>query len=457
MALVFMTSCTHYQPLDLDASPAWPTSVTQLRTHLQAQAHPELPASWQAFTVQPEAGLNEIALLVLALANNPHLVAIQSQMLEARATLKQTGLLPDPQFSMGLDQPQSAQPPLQTAYSFSLGFDLQSLILHDARISSASEQARAAYLQTLWQEWQIIQQTRILYRRWNIQSLQVAHAHQQFLQTEMRWQDEKNALRQGNATLDQEGLSRASVLDAELAWLEAQRQQRATAHDIALLLGLDPQAKLTIIPPLGGIEQLLSAPLKEDELWQTALHRSITHRPDLLALQAGYMAQEGRVREQVLAQFPNFSISLNRLRDTGGIWSLGPVVNLNLPLLNRNQGNIDVARATRQRLKDEYHDQWLAAYGQIIKLMSDQRLLYAEYQAITAQSSDNHRLTQRMSKALASGDTDMLTFTTLRNSDVARQARKLTLEQTLLEQAVALDTLMGSFLITHPLHKERQP
>ena len=53
---------------------------------------------------------------------------------------------------------------------------------------------------------------------------------------------------------------------------------------------------------------------------------------------------------------------------------------------------------------------------------------------------------KKLSKALASGDVDMLTFTTLRTAYFSQQARALTLEQALLEQGVALETLTGVLL-----------
>jgi len=51
------------------------------------------------------------------------------------------------------------------------------------------------------------------------------------------------------------------------------------------------------------------------------------------------------------------------------------------------------------------------------------------------------------------GDIDMLTFTTIRSNYYAQQARLLNLEQTLLEQSVALDTLMATLPDAQPVNK----
>jgi len=54
---------------------------------------------------------------------------------------------------------------------------------------------------------------------------------------------------------------------------------------------------------------------------------------------------------------------------------------------------------------------------------------------------------QHMRKALTGGNVDMLTFTTLQNSQFSQRMKVLLLKQAVLEQAVALDTLLGSLLL----------
>jgi len=426
--------------VQLDAAAKRHTKVEQLK--VDASQHTELPRAWRSSSLNLSDGLNEAELVQLAVLNNPHLAAVQSRLKEANAQLVQAGLLPDPQLNLSADFPRGNDPTLVTAYGIGLGFDLQALITRGARQSAATKQARSVYLQVLWQEWQIIQQARMLYRRALMQQQQVALTHQQFSQTQTNWQLQQKALKRGNATLDAEGLARTAMMDSETAWFEARRQYSATMHKLTLLLGLSPQTMLRLSLPAQGIASLLNPPVSASAL-RELLHHIDHKRPDLLALKAGYAAQEARVREQILAQFPGFTIGANNLRDTGKIWTLGPFINLNLPLLNGNRGNIAIARATRSRLRAEYRDRLTAAEAEAHRLVSDQQLAFDELQALQDKLPELNVMMQQMHKALAGGNVDMLTFTTLQNSHFAQRMKVLRLEQAVLEQTVALDTLLG--------------
>jgi len=410
---------------------------------MDASTHAELPDVWKSSSVNTDDGLNEAEIVQLAVLNSPHLAAVQAMRLDAQAQLIQAGLLPDPQLNLSADIPRGNDPALVTAYGFGLGFDLQSLITRGARQRAATKQARTTYLQVLWQEWQIIQQARMLYRRALIQGQQLALSHAQFLQTQRSWQVQKNALDQGNATLDTEGLARTAMMDAQAAWFEAKRQQNTTMHNLALLLGLSPQVEIPLSPPDQGLSALMAPPVQAEAL-HVLLDNMDHQRPDLLALQAGYQAQEAKVREQVLSQFPGFTVGANSLRDTGAIWSLGPFINLNLPLLNANRGNIAIARASRARLRAEYRDRLTTAEVDANRLVSDQQLAFDEWTALKDKLPDLKMLMQQMHKALSGGNVDMLTFTTLQNSYFAQRMKVLLLEQAVLEQAVALDTVLGA-------------
>lgn len=441
-SVVLLAGCATYHPVALETSAKLSDKLEQL--HMDTSQRMELPKAWRNSSVNVDDGLNEIEIIQLAVLNSPHMDAVRALLPEASAQLMQAGLLPDPQLNLSADFPSSKDPALVKAYGIGLGFDLQALIIRGSKKSAATKQARATYLRVLWQEWQIIQQARILYRRGLIQDQKVGITHAQFLQAQQTWLGEKNALSQGNVTLAQEGLPRAAMMDAHVAWVEARRQRSATAHDLALLLGLNPHTLISLVGPSGGLESLLVAPPAQGKAWKIQLDTIATRRPDLLALQAGYMSQESKVREQILRQFPTFSIGANRLRDTAGLWSLGPFINLNLPVFNGNRGNISMARATRGRLMAEYRDQRVSAYVQASRLADDQRLAYEEWEALVVQVPDLQLLTQRMANAMRAGDVDMLTFTTIRSNYYGQQARLLNLEQVLLEQSVALDTLMGT-------------
>jgi outer membrane protein TolC len=186
---------------------------------------------------------------------------------------------------------------------------------------------------------------------------------------------------------------------------------------------------------------------------QSRLHSIAQHRPDLLALQAGYRSQENKVWEQILEQFPTFSVGINRLRDTSGVWTTGPFINLNLPIFNRNKGGIAIARATRTRLRKTYRYRLASAYVQADRTARDQQIAYSEWLALSTRMPKLEETKIRLSNALKSGSINLLTFTTLRSAYYSQKMKILDLEQELLEQEVALETLTGTLLSTlHHAH-----
>jgi outer membrane protein TolC len=442
-ASILVGACATYQPMPLDNIPVLASSLDQLIVRPTESQQAELPDQLRGTVLNVADGLDLNEFVLLAILNSPHLRASETRKAEARAELNVAGLLPDLQISASADVPDNRDPGLVTAKSFGLGFDLQSLFVRGSRVSAAEESARAIFLQVLWQEWQVIQQARMLYSRSLIQRQQVELIHEQMLQSELTWKGEKNEMELGNSTLDQEGLARVSMMDTQSSWIDARRQFSTTQHQMAELLGLDPAVEIPLTAPAGGAETLLIPPL-DDSALREQLARIQDRRPDLLALRAGYLAQEALVREQVLAQVPSFSVGVNRLRDTSNIWTLGPFINLNLPLFDMNRRNIDLARATRDRLRTEYQDQLASAYIQARTLGIDQRLAYEQWRSISAATPDLELLNARMARALETGNVDMLTFTTLRDSYFSQKGKLLNLQQALLEQSVAIETLLGA-------------
>lgn len=454
LGLTMLQGCATYHAHPLETSPKLASSLEALRTHIEASEFMELPSSWRQHPINVSDGLDETETALLAVLNSPQLKAARGKMVEAKASLYSAGLLPDPQVSTGFDFPRSKDPALKPGESFGFGIDLQQILTRGARRDAATEQAKATYLNVLWQEWQVIQQARMLWRRTSIQRQQLEILRDQFQQAESTWKSLNDALIRGNATVDQEGLSLAPMMDAQAAVEESKRQLNATMHDLHLLLGIDPSV-LLILTNNEDITTLIQIPLEGDSL-ESILKEIGMKRPDILALQAGYLSQENRVREQILSQFPSFSIGANSLRDTAGLWTLGPFINLNLPILNGNRGRVAMACATRQRLREEYHFQLRSSYMQASKMAEDQRLAFREWKTLSEHLPTFKKSTKRLSKALASGDVDMLTFTTLRTAYFSQQTKILLLEQVLLEQGVALDALTGVLLINQTTNEQPQ-
>ena len=148
----------------------------------------------------------------------------------------------------------------------------------------------------------------------------------------------------------------------------------------------------------------------------------------------------------ILAQFPVLNVGLTRARDTSGLYTQGVGMTLSLPVFNGNRGNIAIEQATRQKLHDEYQLRLNSTTNEITRILQDQQLLEAQLyntkqgEAAMGVASDNAQ------HAFALGNIDSLIYTSLRNARLAKQAEAILIKQTILEQRVALLTLLGGEL-----------
>jgi outer membrane protein TolC len=218
-----------------------------------------------------------------------------------------------------------------------------------------------------------------------------------------------------------------------------------TSYNIRALLGVTQNVDVTL-KPLGLPDMLDRAAV------EGALARVAQLRPDLLALKAGYESQEQSLREAVLAQFPSLSLGVTRLSDTVGDRSdVGRTVHavslgatLQLPLFDRNQGNIAIQRATRAQLLAEYQ-------ARLDQTASDAWRIWNEMQelntAITEMQSRLPQLqtaAQNAERAYMAGDLPALTAVALQTAVITRQAELSDLKQSLWSDAIALASVLGT-------------
>jgi outer membrane protein TolC len=210
-------------------------------------------------------------------------------------------------------------------------------------------------------------------------------------------------------------------------------------HDLNALLGLVPEATVRLA---GNLRLPLIATAKlEPRLMDLA-----ARRPDLLALQAGYQAEEEKVRRAIIEQFPKLSVGSNFARDTSDVKTQSVAITLSLPLFDRNQGNIAIEHATRDQLRAEYQARLDAAYGQAKRLISELQLAEAQYRSSVESVQRLRDAVASAEPALRAGNLDERTFVDLRTSLLAKEIATAKLKQSILQQRVGLQTLIGSRL-----------
>lgn len=389
-----------------------------------------------AHRFDPSDGLDVTEVAMLAVVNNPDLRLKRDELGIARAQAFAAGLLPDPQLSVGVDFPTHSGPGLSTAYTLALGADVSALLLRSSRVAAAGDQAGQVNLDLLWAEWQTVAQARLLFD--GIVSLRMQQARldaeRAALAPVLKYV--RMALDAGNLTYDSASAGLGAGTDVDKRLADGAIQLHQADSDLHVLLGLAPLAKLDLV---GDPYQVAPTSAQAGSALATLAQR----RPDLIALQMGYRAQEARLRGAILAQFPALTIGFNSARDTSAIYSQGPSIGISLPLFNRNRGNIAIETATRQQLKDAYEARLLAARSDIHRLLADLATLQGKRAALDAHARQLDGALRTAGRAWQGGLLDWPTYLAIRSNALSADLDRIAIHQEQTRQAIALEVLLG--------------
>jgi cobalt-zinc-cadmium efflux system outer membrane protein len=430
--IILLSACATYKPQPLPEGPDLETQVPRLKIDVQKLPLPVL----RSHPFNPENGLDMTEVAILAVINNPELKASRRQAEVAQAQLFNARLLPDPQISLSGAHPTSGPSPLSEAYGFGLGYDLMALVLHDVTIATSRAATRQVDLEIAWQEWQVVQQARTLFVRSILEARKLALLRQAQALYEQRYTRSSKALKQGDLTLDVTGTDLTALLDATTRVSQMEQNLNKTRHDFNALLGLRPDVELNL-PALPTAQPLDQAAMRE------ALASLPERRPDLLALQAGYESQEAKVHGAVLSQFPSLSVGMNQGRDTGDVTSIGFGITLNLPVLNRNRGQIAIERATRSQLGQAYQARLDQTYNEVDLLETRQDLIARQLAALREKLPILQGMVEKATLAYEAGNIGSLIYVNMANTLLSKRLEAVDMEQSLWEIRIALDTLLA--------------
>lgn len=429
--------CASYRPKPLPTGPDLLSDLAHVTVDSDKLSLPEL----RTHRFDAGDGLDMTEVAMLAVVNNAELRAARARAGVAHAQAFAAGLLPDPQLSASRDVPRDSDPSLTNGYSVGLAYDLNALVTHGAEHRAATEAARQTDLELLWQEWQVVAQARLLFVR-NIteQKILALLRHQRELFS-TRYDRAHRAFEHGNLTTDKEAAYLAALQDTDKQINDLERQANDSRHDLNALLGVKPTVQLKLVG-----EPLL--PPLDDARVMRALPELAQRRPDLLALQAGYQAQEQHVRQAILAQFPPLNLAFSRARDTSNVHTAGLAITLTLPLLNGNRGAIAVERATRERLYADYQARLDAAYGDVHHLLANQKLLETQKAELARGIAQRQRVSLAAERAYREGVMDILEYVDLETALIDAQIQAINLDELIWEQRIGLQTLVGDALST---------
>lgn len=429
--VLLLGGCATYRSLPLNPDARAPRNPGNI----------EIPASVLRLFPQhhhrfdPAHGLDMIDVAILAVANNPQLKIARDERGIAHAQAFAAGLLPDPVLDLAHGTP-TGGPAASSSFDLRLTYDVEALLAHPLARSAANASAHEVDLNLLWMEWQVIGKARQLFVQAIYQAKMLAVLRQEAGILEKNHAQLVAASLQGSVSgiVAATDLDRLQTVEARLH--DAERQSLKTQQDLDALLGLSPEAQLHLIGPT-------AIPKPDEAAVARALDGLPHHRPDLLALQAGYRSADARYRQAILEQFPAIQIGFTRARDADAIYTRGFSITLTLPIFNRNRGNIAIAKATRKELHDQYTVRLTQARAQVEQILQLQGLLARQRKQLRQVATSAARTLDQLQAAARPGDVSTTSLIQLQTQAFDRRLDLLGLDEMLLEQRVALRTLLG--------------
>ena len=374
-------------------------------------------------------------VVALALQNSPELRAARARHGVAQAQLLQSGILPNPALNVAI-LPLIAGVGTVTAWMVVLSQDTKALILYRSRRRAARASALQVDAEILWQEWLIAGQARQI----AIELIEGDLARPT-LQADYDLLDRRNriiqqALAAGNATLVTAAPTLGALQSARTNLDLLDQNLLMRRHQLNALLGLVPDASVPL-------ETTPTLPPFDAASIRAELEEMPDRRPDLLALRLGYLAQDQQVRTQILAQFPDLTLGPTANSDNSGVINGGPQGTIGLPIFDRNQGNVAIARATRDQLHEEYSMRLAATTGEVSARLLEIEQLSGQLAAARRDLPAARLAAERASSAFGASNLDERSYVELIVNRYVRELQVMTLEQGLLARQAAVLTLVG--------------
>lgn len=423
---LLLAACASYVPAPLPTAPDTAASLANLTVD---PARLKL-APLQSITIDPADGFTPLEIAVLAVLNNPDLVAKRAALGAPNAQLIAAGLLPEPQIDLSADHPY-AGPDTDNAYSLGPSIDLAALMGRAASRAAAKAGADQANLDLLWAEWGVAQQARDLAETLFAQRQRAEPLEILLQEATQRAQRSQAAMARGDLTASDAAADIGIRLDAQAALTALSQDQAKAQRDLHALLGLEPDVFLLLTEANRG-------PAYDAGEISAALASLPSRRPDLLALQAGYQAQDAKLRGAILAQFPVSQIGAALARDTAGVSTIGLAASLALPVSGVARAQAGVESATREQLRAEYRARLDQTRAEVQDAQARVLETAAAAQALSQATPQLDALTVPVFGAYTRGEITSQAYLELLTASLSRRAD---LEDSRLAQVLAQDRL----------------
>ncbi len=349
LAILTLSACVSYRP-----DPLVPAEILR---ELELRAAQDLtavhPGPWRSEWFPLEAdvvfddGLDLAEASTLALCYAPTVRDARAAARIAGAQVLQAGVLENPQLSLG---PRISLQDSQWIFPASVTWELPLWGVAAARRERAAALADQRVLQVVEAELEALSETRRAFLR--LSRLQRQRATLDDLARSqadlLRWVGDLQAAGQLDAVSVY--LARSEHDETRLALEDVLAEIRRTRSDLSALMGLLPDAP---------VELRLDADFAVPDLAATD-RQALMDLPGLRAAEAAYRLAEASLRLEVRKQYPAIAFGPT-FEDDRGEPTLGPQLDLDLPLFDRNRGNIATAEEARDRAREAYREALLAA------------------------------------------------------------------------------------------------
>ncbi len=430
--LAVCPGCAHYHP-----EPLSPAAVQQQLLRFSqadfAAAYCRAGHTDPAPTLADGLGADEVGLAALIL--NP---ALKTKRLErgiAAGQLVTAGLYPNPSFDTRT-LPFSQKPIHRKSVEASMSFEILRWQERVAEKQAKTANVQAVQYDILSDEWKTVSETRAAY--WNaVAAREKLRLNSEEMTLSERLRDSVKArIKHGAGTAFDSNL-------AEMQHLKLQMERQKVESDVdtadrtlksAIGLPYDVEIKLRIAAnPLAHRPLVVKLP---------ELVASLSDSAMMKASQWRYEVSEGDLRAAIARQYPSIKLGPGSTFDFDGkAWSslYGLVGTIDVPLIGRNQGEIQEKTAARDLARADYTAKLQAAQSAVAaavaQVESAERRLQFQEKELLPKAQESMKLTE---KAYAAGDIAGSELLTARSLFVDAEKSHLDL---LIDYRTALESL----------------
>ncbi|MBI4617963.1 MAG: TolC family protein [Planctomycetes bacterium] len=336
--MLLLAGCAQYQPDPLRPQEAWRAIE---RAGTGETAGQGMPPSFDFGD-----GLSIDEAVSLAMVMNPKLEAIRQEKKIARAQLSAAGLLPDPEVDVKWLAPLRGD---ESAGEVDASFDIQALFLRGQRRARARIRIEEVNWEVAEEEWRLASEVRRSYVDVLYWDLVVDKNAEQKGVLERLLEITRSRRAAGAGTeLD------VVVVESEVAELErerrrSERERAQSLQDLNRLVGLGPDHQTR----MEKTDDPLAHVAVTDDIAELSA-RVPSYRPDLRRAEQAY---RGADQELLIAhrksQVPPIEVGPSYERGEGEDF-MGGHLSIEIPLFNRNKGEIATRTAERSKVRANY-------------------------------------------------------------------------------------------------------